>query len=180
MSYYSEHAKEYIESTIGADMSEAYSMFEPRLPKGGIVLDVGFGSARDMLHFRNAGFEVHGIDVEESFVDHAKSLGLDAEVGDVLTYETEKRFDGIWACASLLHLRANQLHAAIDKLLYILKDRGVLFISMKEGDSEYVDEKGRPMLLVGEDAFAGYKVEATKKTLEEGRGITWINVVIRK
>lgn len=43
-----------------------------------------------------------------------------------------------------------------------------------------VDEKGRPMLLVGEDAFAEYNVEATKKTLEEGRGITWINVVIRK
>ncbi|MDD6800961.1 MAG: hypothetical protein PUE65_00100, partial [Mollicutes bacterium] len=109
-----------------------------------------------------------------------KSLGLEAEVGDVLTYVTEKRYDGIWACASLLHLRADQLHAAIDKLLYILKDRGVLFISMKEGNSEYVDEKGRPILLVGEDAFAGYNVEATKKTLEAGGGITWINVVIRK
>ena len=180
MSYYSEHATEYIEYTIGADMSAAYSMFEPPLPKGGSVLDVGFGSARDMLHFRDTGFEVYGIDVERSFVDHAKSLGLEAEVGDVLTYETEKRFDGIWACASLLHLKANQLCAAIDRLLYILKDRGVLFISMKEGDSEYVDEKGRHMRLVGEDAFAGYNVEATKKTLEEGRGIVWINVVIRK
>lgn len=180
MSYYSEHAKEYIESTIGADMSEAYSMFEPFLPRGGSILDVGFGSARDMLHFRKKGFEVYGIDVERPFVDHAKSLGLKAEVGDILTYETEKRFDGIWACASLLHLKADQLHTAIDKLLYILKDRGVLFISMKEGDSEYVDEKGRPMLLVGEEAFVEYNVEATKKTLEEGRGIAWINVVIRK
>ena len=53
-------------------------------------------------------------------------------------------------------------------------------LTVKDSYSEYVDEKGRPMLLVGEDAFAGYKVEATKKTLEEGRGITWINVVIRK
>lgn len=72
-----------------------------------------------VLFFRDAGFEAQGIDVEGSFVDHAKSLGLNAEVGDVLTYATEKRYDGIWACASLLHLGADQLHAAIDKLLYI-------------------------------------------------------------
>ena len=180
MSYYSEHAQEYIDSTFGADMSEAYAMFEPYLPKGGSVLDVGFGSARDMLYFSKRGYEVHGIDPEIAFVGHAKSLGLEAEVGDVLTYKTDKRYDGIWACASLLHPKADQLRDAIGKLLYILKDKGVLFISMKEGNSEYIDDKGRPMLLVGEEIFSGYNIASMKRTYEEGRGITWINVAIRK
>ena len=180
MSYYSEHAQEYIESTLHADMSEMYAMFEPLLPKGGSILDVGFGSARDMLYFRSKGFDAHGIDPEPKFVEHAKILGLDVEAADVLSYAPNRKFDGIWACASLLHLTKREFHNAIDHLISLLSNKGFLFISMKEGNSEGLDEKGRPMLFVGEDTFDEYKVYSLKRTVEQGRGITWINAILKK
>ena len=180
MSYYSEFGEEYIQSTLHANMEEAYALFEPFLKENATLLDVGFGSARDMLHFREKGYEVYGIDVESLFVSHALELGLNAEIGNALDYKTDKRFDGIWACASLLHLPKKDLGKAIDNLLSLLRENGVLFISMKEGDFEGVDEKGRPMLLVKEDAFRDYHVLLTKRTLEQPRGITWLNLVLSK
>ena len=180
MSYYAEHASEYIASTIGTDMSYAYTMFEPLLPKGGSILDVGFGSGRDMLHFKSKGFDVHGIDIEPKFVEHAQPLGLNVEIGDVLRYSSDKKYDGIWACASLLHLPLKDVRPAIDHLLSFLHEDGVLFISMKEGSFEGIDDRGRPMLMVNEDIFKGYHVISLKKTLEAGRGLTWINVILRR
>ena len=180
MNYYSEHASEYIASTIATDMSYAYAMFEPLLPKGGSILDVGFGSGRDMLHFQSKGFDVHGIDLEPKFVEHAQSLGLNVEIGDVLRYSSDKKYDGIWACASLLHLPLKDVRPAIDHLLSFLHEDGVLFISMKEGSFEGIDDRGRPMLMVNEDIFKGYHVISLKKTLEAGRGLTWINVILRR
>ena len=180
MSYYTEHAEEYIASTLHADLSECYAMFEPYLPQGGSVLDVGFGSGRDMLYFKSKGYEVYGIDAEPKFVEHARALGLkNVEVADVLQYAPTMKFDGIWACASLLHLPLNKLDEAIKKLLSMLNKGGVLFASMKEGSFEGVDEKGRPMLKISEHYFDPYPVIASKRTIEKNRGIAWINVVIQ-
>ena len=179
MNYYAEHADEYIASTLHADLSECYAMFEPYLPQGGSVLDVGFGSGRDMLYFKSKGYEVYGIDAEPKFVEHARALGLkNVEVADVLQYAPTMKFDGIWACASLLHLSLNELDEAIKKLLSMLNKGGALFVSMKEGSFEGLDDKGRPMLKISEHYFDPYPVIASKRTIEKDRGITWINVVI--
>ena len=180
MSYYAEHAEEYITSTLHADLSECYAMFEPFLPQGGSVLDVGFGSGRDMLYFKSKGYEVYGIDAEPKFVEHARALGLkNVEAVDVLQYVPTMKFDGIWACASLLHLPLHRLEEAVRKLSAMLKKGGVLFVSMKEGSFEGVDQKGRPMLKIPESFFSKYKPVSSKQTIEKDRGIAWINVVIR-
>lgn len=180
MNYYAEHAEEYIISTLHADLSECYAMFEPYLPHNGRILDAGFGSGRDMLYFKSKGYEVHGIDVEPKFVEHARALGLkNVEVADVLQYAPMMKFDGIWACASLLHLPLNKLDEAIKKLLSMLNKGGALFVSMKEGSFEGVDEKGRPMLKIPESFFSKYNPVSSKRTIEKDRGIAWINVVIR-
>ena len=180
MNYYSENAKEYIDSTINADMSELYAMFEPLLPKGGRILDVGFGSARDMLYFQSKGYDVAGIDIEPKFVEHAEKLGLKAEVADVLSYESVIKYDGIWACASLLHVDYEKLNEALKRLLGLLKDGGILFVSMKEGDFKGTDDKGRPLVMVREDFFSHYDVVVSRKTIESRRNVSWINVIIRK
>ena len=51
--YYDINAKEYIESTINCDMSLHYQKFLKYLPKTGKILDVGFGSGRDMIYFKS-------------------------------------------------------------------------------------------------------------------------------
>lgn len=179
MSYYGDHIQEYIDSTINSDMAASYAMFEPYVPNGGSILDVGFGSARDMLHFDRRGYEVFGIDAEQGFVEHALSLGLSAKRCDLLEFATERRFDGIWACASLLHLEPEEFPKAINRLLSFLKPNGILFISMKKGQGETVDEKGRRILFANEESFAKYNPQEILETYEKGRGVHWINVVIK-
>ena len=178
MNYYSDHSEEYIESTIGIDMSYAYSMLEPLLPKGGSLLDVGFGSGRDMLYFKTKGFVVSGIDTEPHFVEHAKQLGLNVRLCDVRNLETTDRYDGIWANACLLHLKRNELKEMIKKLLSLLKPNGYLYLSMKKGDSEIIDDKGRPMLFIDPSFFNQFNLVDLKETLEEKRNIVWINMVL--
>lgn len=51
MSYYNDHAKEYIDNTLNCDMSHLYNDFIKYLKEHDKVLDIGFGSGRDSLYF---------------------------------------------------------------------------------------------------------------------------------
>ena len=77
MNYYNKHAKEYINNTKDVDMKEYYEIFEGYLKPNAKILDVGFGSGRDSLYFKNNGYEVISIDPIKEFCDNAKSIGLD-------------------------------------------------------------------------------------------------------
>ena len=48
-------------------------------------------------------------------------------------YEPEGLFDGIWACASLLHLTQDEAKAVMKKLAAALKEKGVFYVSFKYG-----------------------------------------------
>ena len=179
MSYYSEHTEEYILQTFSTDMSEKYALLEPFLHEGASILDVGFGAARDMMHFKSIGYDVSGIDIEPNFVEHALSLGLDATLSDVREYQAQRKYDAVWACASLLHLTQEELFPVIDKLLSFLKIDGVLFLSMKKGEGMKIDEKGRRMLYVSEKTFSSYNIILSQDTYEEARDLTWLNLIIK-
>jgi len=53
-----------------------------------------------------------------------------------------QEFDGIWACASLIHVAKRDINSAVAKLERALKPNGVLYASFKYGDDEEV-RKGR-------------------------------------
>lgn len=53
-----------------------------------------------------------------------------------------EEFNGIWACASLLHLPKNELENVLETLLKALKASGVMYVSFKAGTGEAM-EKGR-------------------------------------
>lgn len=50
------------------------------------------------------GFQVFGIDPTPMFVKNAKKLGLNVLNNSIEEYQSEQKYDGIWACASLLHI----------------------------------------------------------------------------
>ncbi len=124
---------------------------------------------------------VYGIDTEPSFVQHALRAGLSVIQADVRTYETNQKFDGIWACASLLHLSKKDMVQVIERLKGMLETSGVLFVSLKEGDSETVDEKGRLMTFVSQDFLEklGFKVLSMTDDINGG-GLRWLNAVYQK
>lgn len=80
---------------------------------------------------------VDAIDFSEALVKTATELtGIQVkhqsfyELNDVAVY------DGIWACASLLHCDRGRLTDVLDKMLRALKSEGVIYMSFKYGDSD--------------------------------------------
>ena len=118
-------------------MSEQYRFFEKYLKGKGTILDIGFGSGRDSLYFKSKGHDVVAIDPEEEFVKHGKQLGIEhvyqLKAEDI---EFNNMFDGIWACASLLHVSSKDLSNVFMKCGRALKDNGIMYTSFKYGDFE--------------------------------------------
>ena len=137
--YYNQNAQTFIDSSINADVRELYDNFLPLIPEGGKILDAGCGSGRDAKAFSAQGYQVDAFDASEEMVKFARSnTGLDIKFDTFMSYESKTQFDGIWACASLLHVPATDLAKTIGKLFTHLKEGGHLYFSMKQGSGERV------------------------------------------
>ena len=188
MNYYKEHSEEYIDSTINCDMSEQYRFFEKYLKGTGTILDIGFGSGRDSLYFKSKGYEVYAIDPEESFVKHARELGLnnvfELKAEDI---DFNEMFNGIWACASLLHVSSHDIHLVFKKCSLALKNDGVMYASFKYGDFEGIRD-GRYYLDMNENSIKYHLLNtgleiidmAFSQDVRPNRNDKWINLILRK
>ena len=185
MTYYKEHAKEFIKDTFDCDMSEQYRFFEKYLNGKGTILDIGFGSGRDSLYFQSKGYDVYAIDPEDEFVKHGIKLGLK----NVYQMKAEDinyvdKFDGIWACASLLHVSSMNLRKTFDRCSAALKDGGVMYVSFKYGVFEG-ERNGRKYLDLNEESIKKYTnlsivdIKITKD-VRPNRLEKWLNVILRK
>src|SRR3989344_4666039 len=113
-----------------------FSCFLQALP-GKRVLDVGCGAGDHALFFQQQGLQVTAIDLSSAMVRLALQKGVDARVMDLenLLFPNNS-FDGIWAVTSLLHVPKNSLPAVIKQLHALLRERGVLYVCVKEGVGE--------------------------------------------
>jgi len=115
-----------------------FPRFMGMLP-GKKVLDLGCGAGEHAYYFSKHGLEVTCVDLSKKMVELCKDKGLDARVMDIekLKFE-DNTFDGIWAVTSLLHVPKKKLPTVVKKLHAILKDRGILFVSVKQGNGENI------------------------------------------
>ena len=135
--YYNKHAEEFTASTFEIDMESLYQPFLAKLPERAHILDVGCGAGRDTLAFKNKGYDVDAIDYSEELVKRAAQLtGVQVKLKSFYEIEEHEVYDGIWACASLLHCERSRLVEVIEKLRTALKPYGVLYMSFKYGDSD--------------------------------------------
>ena len=138
--YYEDHAKEYAALTVKADMSPAYDRFLAYLPAGAGILDAGCGSGRDSLCFIKKGYDVTMLDASAGMCRCAEKLtGQKALCMGFHEIEFADRFDGIWACASLLHVSEKELKNVLAIFHRALKRDGVLYASWKYGEAERCD-----------------------------------------
>jgi SAM-dependent methyltransferase len=142
--YYIANAYKYTSEnsdTFNVSMQEFYPFFEKYLQKNENILDIGFGSGRDSLYFASR-YNVTSIDVIPEFIQHGKEIGLrDVQLQRIEDIEYENMFNGIWACASLLHLNNEYLSRAIDKIIVSSKKHCIFYTSFKYGDSENITEE---------------------------------------
>lgn len=135
--YYREHAQQFFRDTANVDMSALYRPFIRELPPGASILDAGCGSGRDVRAFSDMGFVVEAFDASAELVALASQFSGNAvahkcfqEVDAVETY------DGIWCCASLLHISEAELPGVMTRLAIALKPGGVWYLSFKYGRGE--------------------------------------------
>ncbi len=135
--YYNKHAEEFTASTFEVDMESLYQPFLAELPEGARILDVGCGSGRDTLAFKKKGYQVDAIDYSEELVKKATQLtGIPVRLQSFYEIYADQAYDGIWACASLLHCERTRLKEVIGKLLSALKPNGMLYMSFKYGNGD--------------------------------------------
>jgi len=187
--YYSENAELFYDATVNIDMTALYDEFLPLVKSNGAILDAGCGAGRDSKHFIEHGYTVQAFDASEALVSLATAL-IKQPVQQALfqTFESEQKFDGIWACASLLHVPMNELHRVLQKLTSLLTTDGIFYCSFKLGNEE-VTRNGRVFTNLDEESFEQYLLglplcivkQWRTGDLREGReSEQWLNVILRK
>ena len=188
--YYELNAAEYVSRTINADISELYQPFLSLLPDGSKILDVGCGAGRDLKEFKSRGFRPYGIDSSPALVQYAHlNSGAPVEPLRVEDATFQHEFEGIWACASLLHLPKRQFFPVLIVLKRALKNQGVIFISVQEGSGETTMDDGRFFAfynlseLSEKVSASGLHIQNSWRTMDKlpGRSdVHWINILARK
>ncbi|WP_273048378.1 class I SAM-dependent methyltransferase [Pseudoalteromonas sp.] len=139
LTYYNQNAKAFSDSTLNVDMSALYAEFLPHVAKKGHILDAGCGSARDAVFFKAQGFTVSAFDASPELAGLASSyLQQPVAVKTFQELNCVNQYDGIWCCASLLHVSKAELPQVFLNLQNALKPNGVLYVSFKYGESKRV------------------------------------------
>lgn len=101
------------------------------------VLDLGSGPGNHAQYFASKGCSVVCADLSPAMAYRCRQRFLSSIVMD-LEHPVFKpsSFDGIWAYASLLHLKKDALPSLVPKLASLLTSRGYLGAALKEGTGE--------------------------------------------
>ncbi|WP_336938429.1 class I SAM-dependent methyltransferase [Acinetobacter modestus] len=134
LDYYDINALGFFESTFKVDMESLYQPFLRYLSDHAFILDLGCGSGRDTLAFKNKGYQVAATDYSKELVDKASRLsGIDVRFESFYELYEQNQYDGIWACASLLHCERKRLPEVLERILKALKINGICYMSFKYG-----------------------------------------------
>lgn len=189
LEYYNDNADKFILGTLNVDMMTIQKKFISYIPKGGKVLDLGCGSGRDSLFFKRLGYNVTAVDGSAEMCRQAeKNIGQPVInlTFNKLPYEAE--FDGIWACASLLHVPSSDIKDVLVKIEKTLKTGGYFYFSVKYGDYEgeregryYTDytEKSIEALFAAIPSLTKVDMWFTDDA-RPGRNDRWINCIFIK
>ncbi|WP_241576313.1 class I SAM-dependent methyltransferase [Rosenbergiella collisarenosi] len=187
--YYQNHADEFYHSTIAVDMSALYTPFLALIPKQGRILDAGCGSGRDTQFFAAHGYQVDAFDASSEMVNRARQLtGLPVKVSTFDAVNVQEQYDGIWCCASLLHVPHQELKQTLDKFIEALKYYGIIYLSFKYGDSEreingrYFNDMNEGKLRLLCQDFLNVRMQRYWKTEDKrkDRNEIWVNALLQK
>ena len=189
--YYQRNAQQFFESTVEVDMAAIRDRFTALLPAHGAVLDAGCGSGRDAKAFAEQGFQVEAFDASPKLAALASQhSGLPVKVMRFQELDVSARYNGIWCCASLLHVPRAELPEVFWRLAKALKAGGVLYASFKHGHGEREDN-GRVFTDMHEGEIAGMlrengvdELRVMQEWMSEDRrrerSDRWVNVLVGK
>ena len=175
---------------MGVDFHITQDRFLAQLPAGAKILDFGCGSGRDTKYFLERGFAVEATDGSAELCKLASEhTGISVKQMLFDELDAVAKYDGIWACASILHLAWKDLVVVMQIMVRAVKGEGVIYTSFKYGQFTGerngrfftdLDEEGLARLL---EEVGGLEVKELWITgdVRPGRGEEkWLNVLLKK
>lgn len=190
LEYYNKNTQNFIEATISVEFETMQNTFLEKLSPASYILDFGCGSGRDTEYFLSRGYLVDATDGAGELCQFASNYtGIEVKHQLFQELDEVEKYDGIWACASILHLSKSELPDVLRKMRRGLKENGIIYTSFKYGDFEG-ERSGRyftdlteasaqellkevPMLVIEEEWITG--------DVRPDRGDErWLNLILRK
>ena len=190
LNYYNSKAKDFFADTADVVFTEVQDIFLDYIPAGGRILDFGCGAGRDTKYFINKGYDVDATDGSEELCRIAGEYA-GVHVKQMLFEELDEveLYDGVWACASVLHVAKSQLPDIVRKIAIATKIGGAVYVSFKYGDFEGV-KNGRFFTYLTEESFEELIETIPELTVDKlwissdvrvERGEErWLNIIMRK
>ena len=190
INYYNENAKAFIEGTVSVEFTRVQDAFLQLLPSKGKILDFGCGSGRDTKYFLEHGYKVDAIDGSIELCKFAREYtGIDVKHMLFQELAEVEKYDGIWACASILHVKRAELPDILQKICKATKKNGIIYVSFKYGNFEG-ERNGRYFTDMTEETMEDLLVHVSELKIEKqwitgdvraGRGDErWLNMILRK
>lgn len=194
LNYYNNMAREFVANTVDVTFTEIQDTFLSYLHNGAQIMDFGCGSGRDTKYFLDKGYDVDAVDGSEELCRLATEYtGIHVKQMFFEELDANEEYDGVWACASILHVQKTKLPDIIKRISRAVKKDGIVYLSFKYGDFEgmkngryftYLTEEMLHQLL-DEGEEKGYKFVIEKMWIsgdvrENRGGERWLNAILRK
>ena len=178
--YYQVNAASYIKESNKFNMDEfnKYILGELKFqPKNPNILDLGFGSGREMLFLKDKGFNVKGIDSCKAFVENGMNLGLNVlkeELPSMNSIGENEIFDVIYSVGLIMHMDKNDRIELFKNIRLNLKISGFFIISYNTLDR--TEDKERDFFHIKEEEL-NEEVGMTNintEIMKDKRGFNWV------
>ena len=188
--YYNKNAVGFVDSTVSVEFHEMQDKFLSYLCDDAAILDFGCGSGRDTKYFIDKGHQVDAVDGSIELCKLASEYtGIEVRHMYFQDLNEIEKYDGIWACSSILHLNKADLKPVLGKMIVALKLDGIIYTSFKYGDFEG-ERNGRYFTDFTAEAFEEFIKDFGEIRIVEvwisqdvrpGRGDEkWLNLILQK
>lgn len=188
--YYNENVDKFVNDTQDVVFCATQDLFLSYLNEGNSILDLGCGSGRDTKYFLSKGYKVDAMDGSMEICKVASDYtGINVKCLLFNELDEIDKYDGIWACASILHLDRDDLIDVFHRIARALKDNGILYTSFKYSEFEGV-RNGRYFTDFTLESFNEFQTNIPEFIIEK-KWITsdvragredekWLNLIMRK
>ena len=188
--YYNENVSKFVNDTQDVVFCATQDLFLSYLNEGDSILDFGCGSGRDTKYFLSKGYKVDAMDGSMEICKVASDYtGINVKCLLFNELDEIDKYDGIWACASILHLDRDDLIDVFHRIARALKDNGILYTSFKYSEFEGM-RNGRYFTDFTIESFNEFQTNIPEFIIEK-KWITsdvragredekWLNLIMRK
>ncbi|NOX39832.1 MAG: class I SAM-dependent methyltransferase [Alphaproteobacteria bacterium] len=188
--FYDRTASTYSRDTTPKALPTEFLSFARLLPESCAVLDLGCGGGWAAAAFRDLGHRVTAMDASAKMVEQVARLGgIKTRHATFDDMDWIKSFDAIWASFSLQHQPRQDMAQTLENIARALKDGGLLYIGIHEGDevirdnldrlyTPYTEQDLRARLALNHIEIS--RIERAQSTGYDGREIDCMHIEARK